>query len=155
MTNIPQDRYWLVARDKAGLLERMMRFLAGDAHISFEGFLAECPFPASLSRTTDENSILQRSTLIPRLDFVILPLEQDTIAPILEAVLPNDRYLKHIVHIQIEQHRVLQFGCYDRFHNQCIVCFQGVPIAFLEELKSTGIIKTWTRPYNGAVRWHG
>src|SRR5262245_6541667 len=34
MSPVPQDRYWLVARDKPGLLTHMMGFLAGEARIS-------------------------------------------------------------------------------------------------------------------------
>ena len=99
MSVVPQDRYWLVARDKPGLLTHMMRFLAGEARISFDGDLSRCEFPAVLPRSTDEDSILTRQTLSPRQDFVILPLEHDTIRPILDVMLPDNRYMEDIIHI--------------------------------------------------------
>ena len=93
----------MVARDKPGLLTHMMRFLAGEARISFEGDLSRCQFPATIPSSTDEDSILTRQTISPRLGFAILPLEHDTIRPILDAVLPDNRYLEDIIHIQIEK----------------------------------------------------
>jgi len=99
--------------------------------------------------------VLQRHTLVPKLDFITLALEPDTIRPILDAVLPENRYMNDIIHIQIEKLRELQFGSYDQFHHECIVCFLGVPTEFLDWLKQKCIIKSWTTPYEGAVRWHG
>src|SRR5215475_15660957 len=102
-TPSPKDRYWLVARDKPALLMHTMRFLAGDAHISFEGDLSRCDFPASIPCIADQQSILRRRTAYP-----------------------------------------LQFGSYDQFHHECIVCFLGVPTEFLDELQQKGILKSWT-----------
>jgi hypothetical protein len=155
MTNVPQDRYWLVARDKPGLLTHMMRFLAGDARICFEGFLSQCKFPDSIPRYAEDQSVLKRQTIAPVLDIITLALEPNTIRPILDVVLPENRYMQDIIHIQIEKHRELQFGCYDNFHHDCIVCFHGVTTTFLDDLKQKCIIKLWTPPNEGATRWHG
>src|SRR6266404_3550080 len=146
MATIPQDRYWLIARDKSGLLVHMMRFLAGGAHISFEGNLSRCEFPATMPRQTEKESILRRQTVSPRQDFVILALEHDTIRPILDVVLPDNRYMEDIIHIQIEKNGGLQFGSYDQFDKNCIVCFLGVPPKFLDELKQRHIVHSWTTP---------
>jgi hypothetical protein len=151
MKTISQERHWLVARDKPGLLTHMMRFLAGDARISFEGDLAHCEFPAAIPRSTEEGSILTRQTISPRQDFIILFLEHDTIRPILDVVLPNNRYKDDIIHIQIEKHRKLQFGSYDQFHHECIISFSGVPTKFLDELKEKGALKSWTTPDEDAT----
>jgi hypothetical protein len=133
----------------------MMRFLAGDARISFEGDLSRCEFPASIPRIAEEESVLQRQTTSPVLDLITLALEPDTLRPILDVVLPANRYMDDIIHIQIEKHRELQFGSYDQFHHDCIVCFLGVPTKFLDELKQTGILRSWTTPHEDATRWHG
>jgi hypothetical protein len=133
----------------------MMRFLAGAARISFEGNLSNCKFPTTIPSATEEDSILQRQTVTPWQDFIILPIEHDTIRPILDVVLPNNRYVEDILHIQIEKRGELQFGCYDQFHDDCIVCFLGVPTQFLDELKQTGVILSWVTPFEGATRWHG
>ena len=92
---------------------------------------------------------------MPRMDFIILPLEQDTIRLILDAVVPADRYMVDIIHIQIEKRGELQFGSYDNFHPECIVSFRGVTMEFLDEFKHTGVIRSWTKPFEGARRWHG
>ncbi|MBI5359375.1 MAG: hypothetical protein HZA48_02200 [Planctomycetes bacterium] len=155
MNTILQDRYWLVVRDKPGLLTHMMRFLAGEAQISFEGNLSDCGFPATISHITEDASILKRHTLSPRQDFIILPLEHDTIRPILDVVLPDNRYKDNIIHVQIEKRGELRFDSYDQFHHECIVCFLGVPTKFLDDLKQKGILLSWTMPYKGAIRWHG
>jgi hypothetical protein len=151
----PRDRHWLVARDKPALLSQMMRFLAGDAHISFEGDLSKCDFAVSIPRLPEEQSILRRHTSIPKQDFLILALEHQTIRPILDSILTEDRYMKDIIHIQIEKRGELQFGSYDQFHHECIVCFLGVPTKFLDDLKHKRIIASWAAPSEGAVRWHG
>ena len=85
----------------------------------------------------------------------MLPLEQATIRPILDAILPHKRYLKDIIHIQIEKQGILQFGSYDNFHDECIVCFLGVPLELLVQLKASGVIRSWSVPHDRAIRWHG
>lgn len=133
----------------------MMRALAENAHISFEGDLSHCEFPTEVGPTTTETPALMRQTLMPRQDFVVLPLEQHTIQPILDVVLPNRRFMDDIVHIQIEKKGRLEFGSYDNFHYQCIVCFHGVSTDLLNKLVANGVIRSWTEPYEGATRWHG
>jgi hypothetical protein len=149
---IEQDRYWLVARDKPSLLTRMMQLLAGDAEISFEGKLSDCKFPDSIPVIPENLSVLRRQTVSPVQDFIVLKLEHDTVRPILDAILPGNRFMEDIIHIQIAQHGSKQFGSYDQFHHECIVCFLGVPIKFLDELKQRGIIISWTTPHANARR---
>jgi hypothetical protein len=50
--------------------------------------------------------------------------------------------------IQIEKRRELQFGSYDQFHHECIVCFLGVPtevwmarVESLRQLSKTAVEK--------------
>jgi len=155
MKNPEKDRYWIVARDKPGLLTAMMRALAGGAHISFEGNLSRCIFPEMLSPKTDETPSLMRSTSHPRQDFVVLPLEPELVRPILDAVLPDNRFMTDIMHIQIEKAGQLQFGSYDSFHPECIVAFHGVSTELLDQLQNSGVIRSWTEPHEDATRWHG
>src|SRR5438094_4041514 len=97
------DRYWLVARDKPGLLVAVMRALAGDAHISFEGDLSRCRgLFAMPGASTEETDALRRQTLYPVQEFVVLPLEPETVRPILAEVLPEGRVVLDIIHVQIE-----------------------------------------------------
>ena len=136
----------LVARDKPGLLVAMMRVLAGAAHISFEGRLAECRDLYALPGASEvETTVLRRNTLFPRQDFVVLPLEAPTLRPILDVVLPAGRLVRDIVHVQIERGGVLQVGSYDSFHPRCIVCGDGVPVTLLANLKDSGVLRSWRR----------
>lgn len=146
--------YWIVARDKAGLLIAMMRKLAGNAHISFEGDLSRCTFPAELRPSTKETDILARNTLEPRQDFLVVSLEHETIQPVLDVILPNNRYLRDIIHIQIEKDGVLQFGSYDNFHKECIVAYSAVPTALLDQMTESGVISSWTVAPPNTHRWH-
>jgi hypothetical protein len=149
MCEIDTDRYWLVARDKPALLRAMMRELAGDARISFEGDLTRCEFGVHLEPRDEETSALHRQTAFPRQDFVVLPLEPHTVQPILDIVLQERRYMTDIVHVQIEKMGCLEFGSYDNFHPECIVCFHGITPAVLDGLLTSGVIKSWTTPYEG------
>jgi hypothetical protein len=66
----------------------------------------------------DETRTLKRNTTSPIQDFVILPLEPDSVRPIIVAVggtVPNS-----ILHIQIEKHGMIQFGLYDCFHPEAM-----------------------------------
>jgi hypothetical protein len=108
-----------------------------------------------LQASGHETEALRRQTMFPKQDFVVVPLEVETIRPILDVILPGRRYLDDIIYIQIEQHGVLQFGAYDNFHKECIVCFSGIPTALLARLQESGVIRSWTRPHEGARRWHG
>jgi hypothetical protein len=156
MAEIPIDRYWPIARHKAGLLKAALSLLAGNSHISFEGDLSKCVFPEALQPSGDETSALRRQTLAPRQDFIVLDLSPSSIQPVLDILFTEKRYSKDIIHIQIEKDGLLQFGSYDNFHDECIVCF---PPSFtpeqLEQLRGVGAIRSWSVPHVGARRWHG
>jgi hypothetical protein len=135
--------FWLVARDKPGLLIAMMRALAGEAHISFEGDLSRCDF-THLPHTDDGTAVgLPRETPYPQLDFVVLPLEPDTIRPILDQVLPEARVVHDVIHIQIAKRGRREFGAYDNFHPECIVCGPLVPVSLLEDLHHRGVLRAY------------
>ena len=85
----------------------------------------------------------------------MIPLEQQTVQPILDVVLPEGRFMKDIIHIQIEKNGRLEFGSYDNFHRDCIVAFHGVSTELLGRLRQSGVIRTWMEPCEGATRWHG
>jgi hypothetical protein len=155
MADVVKDRYWIVARDKPGLLRAIMQALAGDAHISFEGDLSRCSFDEELRPSPHETPALGRHTAYPVQDFVVLPLEAMTVQPILKVVLPDRRFMDDILHIQVERKGRLEFGSYDQFHPECIVCFNGVSTELLSRLEKSGVIRSWTEPYAGARRWHG
>jgi hypothetical protein len=138
-----QEKYRLVPRDKAGLLIAMMKALAGHAHISFEGNLLGCEFPPELDQSMEETATLRRGTIFPVEDFVVLPLEPETIRPILDTVLPDSRFMNDVIHVQIEKGGELQFGAYDNFHPDCVGCGPDVPRQLLEQLRLSGVLRSY------------
>ena len=75
-----------------------LRQLAGSAFVSFEGDLAGTALSSIKGATGDETQALKRNTLRPRQDFVILPLEAETITSIMAAV--GGTVPRNILHIQ-------------------------------------------------------
>jgi hypothetical protein len=139
MDEIERDRYWVVVRDKPGLLRAMMRTLAGGARMSFEGDLSSCEFGAQPDPSGDETQALLRQTNYARQDFVVVTLQLQTIQPILDVVLPERRYMTAINHIQIEKAGRLKFGSYDNFEPECIVCFHGVQSSCLSNCRQVAL----------------
>jgi hypothetical protein len=138
-----ERRYWLRARDKPSLLVALMRALAGNAHVSFEGDLSHCQLMALPGASTEETEVLKRNTLVPRRDFVVLPLEAHTLRPILEEILPEGRAVRDVEHVQIEKEGRLAFGAYDKFHPECIFAGPGVPRILLEELLAKTVFRSF------------
>ncbi|MGO8745563.1 MAG: hypothetical protein ACLQNE_06200 [Thermoguttaceae bacterium] len=136
-------RYRLVARDKVGLLIALMRLLAGDdARIALEGDLSRLDLDSVSGASTEETLSLKRATLAPRLDFIVLPLNNDSVRALISRALPAGGIVKRVIHIQIEKQGTLQFAAYDNFHPECIVVGPAVPKATLDELLSKRILKT-------------
>jgi hypothetical protein len=132
----------------------MMEHLAGDAHISFEGDLSDVVFPEELGGSSEETEVLKRNTLAPRQDFIVLPLKPDTVEPILKVVLRDYRFQNRIVHIQIEREGRLEFGAYDNFDPDGVVCFCGVPDALLDRLMTNGVLASYMTPAELEARRH-
>src|ERR1700737_2705614 len=103
--------YWLVARDKPALLTHMMRYLAGDAQMSFDG----SKLPDTIARIPEGQSPLKPCSIDREFPFVIVVLEAATIKPILNTILPNNLFMEDIIHMQIAKSREIQFGCYATF----------------------------------------
>jgi hypothetical protein len=135
-------RYWLNARDKPALFVAIARALVGNAYISFEGDLSSCTLDQIRGASALESEKLKRNTVSPVQDFVIVPLEADTIAPILANVLPSGRIVHQIEHIQILKDGDRQFGAYDNFHPECVVCGDAVPFRLLDHLLAIGVLRS-------------
>jgi hypothetical protein len=135
--------FYIVARDKPGLLISMMRELAGDAYISFEGDLHRIDWKG-VSAVEEDQTSLRRATRTPELDFVVLPLTIETQPLIWEAVSGVDHLADDgIIHTQIEKEGRLAFGAYDNFHADCVSASDAVPRSLLEGLKESGVIRSF------------
>jgi hypothetical protein len=142
-----QGKFWHVS-DKRRLLLAMMKGLAGDAHISFEGDLKALRLTSLPGASMEETETLKRNTIWPKQDFIIVPLESSTTDTIVSAIggtIPNT-----IIHIQIEKGGSIRFATYDHFHPECIVFHPAMDKAILESLVSEGIMRPYTqRPPRG------
>jgi hypothetical protein len=88
-------------RDKRRSLISALTELAGSAHISFEGDLSGTFITRVPGASSEETQVLKRSTLWPKQDLVVLPLEADLVKPIMAAV--GGTVPRGILHIQIEK----------------------------------------------------
>ena len=132
--------HWVDVRDKPAFLRRLMRELAGDARLSLEGDLRDCAFDSDQVATREEQGLLKRNTLSPRLDFVILHLAPSDVESIFSKVSAVG-LSRAIIHVQIERGGVLELGAYDNFHSKCVVTGPGVSITLLSDLKVKNTIR--------------
>lgn len=139
-----QQRTWIDARDKPGLLIAMMRRFVGNSHISFEGSLENLGFGNILGATSIETAVLKRQTTEPELDFLIVPLNEDTVGRIWKELSEKDHLVHEgIIHVQIESNGKLVFGGYDNFHRECVIAYPSVAVEFLKDLKDKGVIRDY------------
>ena len=129
-------------RDRPAFLQRVMTVLAGGARMSLEGDLSRCRFTDDLVLSRDAIGTLNRNTIWPRLDFVVLKLEPETVAPILKQVV-SAGIKRGIRHIQIERDGVKQLGAYDNFDPECVVTGPQVSPDLLEAMKVERIIHSF------------
>jgi hypothetical protein len=134
-----KTKCWKV-RDKARLLLAMMEELEGDAHISFEGDLRALALTGCPGSSEQPTAVLKRSTVWPKLDFVVIPLESSAGKKIIAAL--GGTVPRTVLHIQIEKRGVLEFGAYDNFHPECIFFGSAVRQATIESLAANEIIQT-------------
>lgn len=112
--------------------------------ISFEGDLKNLNLDNIPGLINGEQEPLIRATSHPKLDFVILPLKDETTPLILNELNEKDHLVHEgIIHVQIAQNNKLVFGGYDNFHKNCVVAYEDVPINLLEKLKSIGVIRSY------------
>ena len=128
---------WAV-RDRRRLLAAILEKVVGNAHISFEGNLRNLTLVNIPGAAQDETSVLKRNTTWPTQDFVVLPLESDTIKGILVAI--GATVPRSILHIQLEKDGVLEFAAYDQFDPECIFLGPLLRGEFLDSLVSEGVL---------------
>ena len=137
-------RIWIDTRDKPGLLNAMMKAFLNKGSISFEGDLSKLSFSKITGSTTSETDALKRATISPVLDFVTVPLTDETIHIIWQELTEKDHLVNEgIIHVQIESNGKLVFGGYDNFHRECVVAYEGVPLELLESLNNSGVIRKY------------
>ena len=142
--------HWIDVRDKPGFLHRLMVELAGDARMSLEGDLSECHLHDEHILSREEVGVLRRNTSSPRLDFVILKLEPDTVSLLYKQIVAAG-VTEAIIHVQIERNGSLQLGAYDNFHRDCVVTGPEVSPDILANMKASGVVRSFdSAPGGGA-----
>jgi hypothetical protein len=125
--------------DKRRFLIAAMEELAGDAHISFEGNLSGTRISSLSHASTEETLALKRNTLWPKQEFIVLPLQADSIKAISSAI--GGTIPKAILHIQIEKNGCLEVGLYDNFTPSATFLGSKSSEQFIERLQMQGIIR--------------
>jgi hypothetical protein len=138
----PTLSHWIDVRDKPGFLHRLMSELSGGARMSLEGNLSKCHFSDDHVVAREEAGVLKRSTLSPRLDFVIVKLEADTVAALFKQIIAAG-VTENIIHVQIERNGSIQLGAYDNFHRECVGTGPEVSAELLGEMKASGVVRSF------------
>jgi hypothetical protein len=138
--------YRLRPRHRIGLLLAMMSALAApDARISFEGRLSQTELIDIEGVSFEEKGKLVREGIsFPPLDFLVLPLTSSTIPKIDKAIVSKIAFsYEEIVHIQIEKQRLIAFGAYDGFHEECVIASSAIPLALLTQLVRDKVLESY------------
>ena len=129
-------------RDKRRFLAAALAELAGVAQVSFEGDLSSTSLFDVAGASSDETQVLKRNTLWPKQDFVVLPLEAETVGPIMAAV--GGTVPRGIIHIQVQKDGRLELGLYDNFAPKCMFLGASLTSTFLATLQDAGTLVRWT-----------
>lgn len=137
--------WWISSRDKPSLLWSFLRNFESDSHISFEGDLQHLALAELPGASTSETPALRRQTLHPILDFVVVPVTAETAKALRERLSGPGLFRNRgaLVHVQVEHAGHLVLGAYDNFHKDCVVAHEPTPESLLEQLKSSGVIRSY------------
>jgi hypothetical protein len=129
-------------RNKRAFLTAAFGELAGSALVSFEGSLNGTGLLNVPGVSSDETKVLKRNTLWPKQDFIILPLEPETIASIMVAI--GGTVPRGILHIQVEKAGQLQLGLYDNFAPKATLFGPALTPQIVATFQNDGLIASWT-----------
>jgi len=138
--------YHLNAKNRPQLLCAMMREFAGSkSWISFEGRLIHTDLMQIEGVSFEETAVLRRGTIAPKLDFLVLPLTQNSLQAIEKAILSKISFhsTEGIVHVQAERDGTMVFAAYDNFSESCTWVFSNFPVALLDELVARKVLVSY------------
>jgi hypothetical protein len=138
-------RWWLDVRDKPGALWAICDQFAGRGEISFEGELGRFDLTSIPGSVASERGLLRRATESPKLDFVVLPLTDDTIARLKTALTGSKVFGRDgaVIHVQLQSGGRLVFAAYDNFHKDCVVAEEPISLEFLQSLAERGLLRAY------------
>ena len=109
------------------------------ATVALEGDLSQCIFQDAIVESREPNDILQRNTLQPLQDFVILKLRPTTRGEVIRQI--KQAGLKRgIIHVEIEANGEVQLGAYDQMSKQTVVTGRLLGPNILEQWKQAKLI---------------
>lgn len=135
------SRYQVQVLKKVPFLCTIVDEFCNNALISFEGDLQQVDFGNFPSAIFEPTDVLNRNTLQPIQDFVILPLENNTVEEIKRRVIEQIGIKNRILHLQIARQGELVFGAYDNFAKECVWVTDQVSVAKLKTLKEEKILE--------------
>lgn len=140
--------YNLEVRRPVPFMCALIDAFCGDAHLSLEGDLSKLRWSQPVEPNLCISAVLRRQTAEPKQDYVVLPLEPETVAEIKRDVLPVVGVRRRVPHVQIEKHGKLVFGAYDGFYPGLVWVSQQVGAGLLERLRKEGCLKSYeANPY--------
>jgi len=143
----PEEAYWLDTKDRHGLFGALARELVGNAHMSIMGRIKGLNLEDIPGAAKAETAVLRHQTLfsIPREDFIVLPVEPETVEIIL-ARIPAECWNEfRITHVQIEKDGKLEFSGCDYFDVNSTWVGDAVSENLLAGLVSNGILNRFQR----------
>lgn len=142
---MPQFRR-LEVRDCQGTLWAFYRQYEGRASASFEGDLSGLKLHEIAGASSVETSVLRRQTLEPELDFVVLPINRETVRSLKDQLSGSGvlGYDGAVIHTQIAVEDDLVLVACDNFHDECTVASLSVPESFLQDIQSQGLLRAYS-----------
>lgn len=135
----------LKVRDCHGTLWALYGHFEGQVLASFEGDLTNLRLHELPGASTAETTALRRQTLEPELDFVVVPVDTETV-PLLQKRLAAPGLLGGngaVIHTQIGLGDDWLFIAADNFHDDCTVVSAEVPEPLLQELRLHGVLRDY------------
>lgn len=146
-SSVMEEIYRLDTRDRPGLLFAMMQALAADdCRISLEGRLSQTGLAQLEGVTNDEDAVLRRATLQPKLDFFVLQLTPKSLPTITKAIASKIAFGERgIIHVQMVRAEKMAFAAYDGFDRESVVAYSAVSRELLDELTRMRILRSYER----------
>ena len=132
-------------RNKNNFLRAMMGLLAGNAHISLEGYAPVLPGLMDIAGASNKEATVcekEGFSAAPTY-FVSVPLELETIRRILSKL--GGSIPRGVLHIVIEKDGERAFGAYDDFHPECIYFGHAVTEEMIASLIEDGLLQKGCR----------
>lgn len=138
-----EKSFWLKPKDKEKLLIALIKTLTGKAYIMLQGNLSDCDFSNIPGISFSKRAPFHSMEGLDEGKFVIIPLEPETIDHIFTQILPEEKFINQIEHIQIEENGKLEFMAGDNFHDECISVGPNISEHFLKDLVAKGILQRY------------